>query len=169
MAKKILAFVDANYEDLELLYPVIRLKEAGFDVVIAGDESDKVYHGKHGYPVKSDADFRKIDPDEFDGVIVPGGGAPDRLRRHSEVSDILKNLDKRGKTIATICHAGHVLVTADLLKGRTVTSFYSIRPEMEFAGSKWVDKSVVVDRNFVSSRTPDDLPDFMSEVIKNIG
>ncbi len=168
MSKKILAFVDENYEDLELLYPVIRLREAGYEVVIAGDEAGRTYNGKHGYPVKSDADFKKINPDEFNGLIVPGGGAPDRLRRHREVSAILKNLDKRGMTIATICHAGHVLVTADLLKGRKVTSFYSIRPEMEFAGAEWSDSSVVVDRNFVSSRTPDDLPDFMREVIKNI-
>ena len=147
---------------------MIRLREAGYEVVVAGDEAGRTYKGKHGYPVKSDADFKKINPDEFNGVIVPGGGAPDRLRRHSEVSAILKNLDKRGMTIATICHAGHVLVTADLLKGRKVTSFYSIRPEMEFAGAEWSDASVVVDRNFVSSRTPDDLPDFMREVIKNI-
>lgn len=160
MTKKILAFVDANYEDLELLYPVIRLREAGYQVVIAGDEAGKIYTGKHGYPVKSDADFRIINPDDFEGVIVPGGGAPDRLRRHPEVTEILKNLDKRGKTIATICHAAHVLVTADLLKGRKITSFFAIRPEMEFAGGIWSDESVVVDRNFVSSRTPDDLPDF---------
>ena len=168
MAKKILALVDEKYEDLELLYPVIRLREAGYEVVVAGDEKGRTYHGKHGYPVKSDADFRKIDSLEFEGVIVPGGGAPDRLRRHPQVSEILKNLDSRGKTIATICHAGHVLITADLLKGRRITSFYSIKPEMEFAGGIWSDESVVVDRNFVSSRTPDDLPDFMREVIKNI-
>ncbi len=168
MDKKVLALVDEKYEDLELLYPVIRLREAGYEVVIAGDEEGKVYYGKHGYPVKSDTDFRKISPDSFEGVIVPGGGAPDRLRRHEAVSEILKNLDRRGKTIATICHAGHVLVTADLLRGRKITSFYSIRPEMEFAGGIWTDDSVVVDRNFVSSRTPDDLPDFMREVIKNI-
>ena len=169
MGKKILAFVDENYEDLELLYPVLRLREAGYEVVVAGDEAGKLFHGKHGYPVKSDADFRKINPDDFDGVVVPGGGAPDRLRRHKEVSEILRNLDARGRTIATICHAGHVLVTADLLKGRKITSFYSIRPEMEFAGGIWSDESVVVDRNFVSSRTPADLPDFMREVVRNIG
>ena len=169
MGKKILALVGEHYEDLELLYPVIRLKEEGYEVVIAGDEAGKLYHGKNGYPVKSDADFRKINPDDFEGVIVPGGDAPDRLRRHKEVTEILRNLDARGKTIATICHGGHVLVTADLLKGRKITSFFAIRPEMEFAGGIWSDASVVVDRNFVSSRTPDDLPDFMREVIKNIG
>ena len=169
MGKKILALVDENYEDLELLYPVIRLREEGYEVVIAGDEAGKLYTGKHGYPVTSDADFRKINPDDFEGIIVPGGGAPDRLRRHEEITRILRNLDARGKTIATICHAGHVLVTADLLKGRKITSFFAIRPEMEFAGGIWSDESVVVDGNFVSSRTPADLPDFMREVIKNIG
>ncbi len=169
MGKKILAFVDEHFEDLELMYPVIRLREAGYEVVIAGDEKGKVYNGKHGYPVKSDADFRTINPDDFEGVIVPGGSAPDRLRRHKEVADILINLDKREKTIATICHAGTVLITAGLLKGRKITSFFAIRPEMELAGAEWTDRSVVVDRNFVSSRTPADLPDFMREVVRNLG
>ncbi len=166
MSKKIIALVEEGYEDLELLYPVIRLREEGYQVDIAGTEEGKTYTGKHGYPVKSDVSFKKISPENYDALVVPGGWAPDKLRRYKEVTDIILSMNKRNKPVATICHAGWVLVTADALKGRTVTSVPVIRPELEFAGAKWVDKSVVVDGNYVSSRTPADLPDYMKELIK---
>lgn len=166
MGKKVIALVEENYEDLELLYPVIRLREEGYEVIIAGPEAGKTYNGKHGYPVKSDISLKDVKPDDYSALVVPGGWAPDRLRRYREVKQLIDSMNRRNKPVATICHAGWVLVTADALKGRKVTSVPVIRPEMEFAGAEWVDKSVVVDKNYVSSRTPADLPDYMKALIK---
>lgn len=166
MSKKILALIEEGYEDLELLYPVIRLREEGYQVDIAGPEEGKTYSGKHGYPYKADVSFKKISAEDYEGLVVPGGWAPDKLRRYKEVTDIILSMNRRNKPVATICHAGWVLVTANALAGRKVTSVNVIRPEMEFAGAKWLDISVVVDGNYVSSRTPADLPDYMKALIK---
>ncbi|OYD07357.1 type 1 glutamine amidotransferase domain-containing protein [Paludifilum halophilum] len=155
--KKIVCFVEAEFEDLELWYPVIRLREEGAEVHLAGPEADKEYRGKYGVPAKTDKSFADLSADEYDGVLVPGGWAPDKIRRYPEVLDLLRQADRAGKPIGQICHAGWVLISADILKGRRVTSTPGIKDDMTNAGATWVDEAVVVDGNLISSRRPPDL------------
>lgn len=163
--QKILLLVDDLYEDLELWYPKIRLEEAGFQVVVAGPEAKKVYQGKHGYPCTSDIKFQDIDTKEVAGVVIPGGYAPDRIRRHEEALEAVSACDKGKKLVAFICHGGWVACSAKILKGRKVTSFSAIRVDMENAGAHWADAEVVVDHNMISSRKPADLPAFMKAIL----
>jgi protease I len=163
--KKILVLVDELYEDLELWYPKIRLEEAGFHVIVAGPAAKTLYKGKHGYPCPSDIAFKEIHVPEYQGVIIPGGYAPDRMRRHQEVLDAVHAFDKAEKLVAFICHAGWVPSSAKILKGRKITSFFAIRDDMEHAGAHWVDAAVVVDHNLISSRKPADLPLFLKAIL----
>lgn len=162
--KKVLILADEMYEDMELWYPKIRLTEAGAMVKVAGPEK-KTYHGKHGYPVDADGKITTYKPKDFDCVIVPGGYAPDRLRRSKPVLDFVKKMFDDGKVVASICHAAWVPISAGVVKGKTMTCFSAIKDDLVNAGAKFVDKAVVVDGNMVSSRTPDDLPDFCKAVI----
>ncbi|MBA4493597.1 type 1 glutamine amidotransferase domain-containing protein [Paenactinomyces guangxiensis] len=155
--KKVLCFVEAEFEDLELWYPVLRLHEEGAEVHLAGPETGE-YKGKYGVPVKTDLDFRQIKPEEYDGILIPGGWAPDKLRRCQEVLEAVRHAHTSGKVIGQICHAGWVLISAKILHGKRVTSTPGIRDDMENAGAIWVDEPVVVDGNLVSSRRPPDLP-----------
>ncbi|MBS0625230.1 MAG: type 1 glutamine amidotransferase [Verrucomicrobia bacterium] len=164
--KKILLFVDDIYEDLELWYPKIRLEEAGFKISVAGPEANKVYSGKHGYPCKADLSFDSVHTTSFDGLVIPGGYAPDKIRRHAKALQIVKEMDQEKKLIAFICHAGWVPISAKILRGRHVTAFSAIRDDLENAGAKYSDQPVVVDGNLVTSRTPADLPDFCRAILK---
>ncbi|MFO8234560.1 MAG: type 1 glutamine amidotransferase domain-containing protein [Bacteroidales bacterium] len=171
-AKKltIVNLVHRDFEDLELWYPVLRLREEEITVVIAGEKAGKTYKGKHGVPVEADIGFQALDTDNVDGLLIPGGWAPDKLRRDNDVLNFIRNLDKQEKPIGEICHAGWVLVSADILQGRKVTSTPAIKDDMRNAGAKWVDEPVVIDKNLVSSRRPPDLPVYMKtyiEVLKN--
>lgn len=163
--KKVLILVDELYEDLELHYPKIRLTDDGISVVIAGLEN-KIYHGKKGLSVEPDISYDKINPDDYDGVIIPGGFAPDFLRRYDWVLNLLKNYDQKNKMIAFICHAGWVPISANILRGRKATSFVAIKDDMVNAGVLWEDSAVVVDRNLISSRKPIDLEVFCKEILK---
>lgn len=163
--KKVIVFVEELYEDLELWYPKIRLEEAGYKTVIAGPEAGKVYKGKHGYPCKADMSFNETLKIAHAGVVIPGGYAPDKLRRYPEVLQIVKKAFDEGKVVAFICHAGWVPISAKILKGKKVTSVAAIKDDMENAGAIWSDQAVVVDGPLVSSRKPDDLPMFMKEVL----
>lgn len=164
--KKILIYVHDIYEDLELQYPRLRMLEAGAKVIVAGPETNKTYQGKHGYPCKADESFKNICEDEFDALIIPGGYAPDKLRRDPRVLEITKKLHEQGKLIAFICHAGWVPISAKILKGVKCTSHSSIKDDIINAGANWVDEAVVVDRHFISSRSPDDLPQFCTAILK---
>jgi len=155
--KKVVCFVDREFEDLELWYPVIRLREEGAKVDLAGDEAGKVYNGKYGVPATSDKAYAELDPRDYDGVLVPGGWAPDKIRRFPEVHSFIQEMDRAGKPIGQICHAGWVLISAGILQNRTVTSTPGIKDDMTNAGATWVDEPVVVDGNLVSSRRPPDL------------
>ena len=159
-------FVDDLYEDLELWYPKLRMIEEGADVVVAGAERGKIYLGKHGYPCKSDAALNDVSADDFDALIIPGGFSPDRLRRLPKVLELTKAIHEAKKPVAHICHAGWIPISAGIVKGFRCTSTPGIKDDLINAGADWVDEPLVVDRNMVSSRRPDDLPDFCRGIIE---
>ena len=167
--RSILLFVHDIYEDLELWYPKLRLEEAGFKTTVAGPEAGVTYSGKHGYPCKAEAAFDSIDAHRFAGLVIPGGFAPDKLRRIPKVLDVVREMHEAKKLIAFICHAGWVPISAKILKGRHVTGFSAIKDDLENAGAIFTDKSVVVDGHLITSRTPADLPFFCKEMLAFLG
>lgn len=162
--KKVAVLAENTYEDLELWYPVYRLKEEGVKVTIVG-AGEAEYKSKHGYPVKVDAQIDDVKASQFDGVIVPGGYAPDKLRQNEKVISFVKDLNNSKKLVAAICHAGWVLASADIIKGKHVTGFVSIKDDLIHAGADYEDKEVVKDGNIITSRKPDDLPAFCKEIL----
>jgi protease I len=163
--KRVLFFAGPLYEDLELWYPKIRLEEEGATTVVAGI-GEKTYQGKRGYPVTVDTQIDEITSSGFDGLVIPGGFAPDQLRRFKRVLEITREIYQSGKPLAFICHAGWVPISAKILKGKRATSVRAIKDDMENAGVIWEDSAVVVDANLISSRTPADLPQFCRALIQ---
>jgi protease I len=163
--KKIVILVETFYNEFEFWYPYYRLKEAGAQVLVVGSGSAATYTSKVGLPVKVDAAADTIAAADYDGVVIPGGYAPDHMRRYPAMVNLVREFDRAGKLVAAICHAGWMLVSADILRGRKVTSFFSIKDDLVNAGGQWVDQEVVVDGSLVTSRTPDDLPAFMRAAI----
>lgn len=153
------------YEDLELHYPRLRLTEAGFEVKVAGPEANTKYVSKHGYPVQSSIAFNDVNPEAVQILVIPGGYAPDRLRRSPECIDLVRNAWDAGALCGVICHAGWVAISAGIVKGKRATSFYAIRDDMTNAGAEWVDEACVVDGRLITSRIPDDLPAFMQAIL----
>ena len=165
--KRIAILVDNFYQEMEIWYPLFRFKEAGAEVVTVGQRAGETYTSKLGYPCKADKSFDEVSATDFDGVVVPGGYAPDHIRRHAMANQLVKELDRQGKLVAAICHGGWVLCSAgSLLKGRRATSFFAIKDDMVNAGAQWEDAEVVVDRNLVTSRKPEDLPAFCRAAIE---
>lgn len=164
--RRVLLLVDDIYEDMELMYPLYRLREAGAETVVAGPEADKVYHGKHGYPCRSDAAISNVEAKDFHGLICPGGFMPDKLRRLEKVKSLIRDFANEGKLVAAICHGGWMPISAGVYRGVRVTGSPGIQDDLVNAGALWEDAPVVVDRAFVSSRKPDDLPQFMQAVIE---
>lgn len=162
--KHIAILAEDDYQELELHYPRLRLIEAGARVSVVGGGKD-VYHSGKGYAVKPDADASAVNADDFDAVVIPGGMAPDKMRRNVAMVALVRQLSAAGKPVAWICHAGWVPISADIIKGRRVTSFPSIRDDMLNAGADWVDEEVVVDGHLISSRIPDDLPAFCKALL----
>lgn len=158
--RRIAILVGDDYEDLELWYPRLRLQEAGLEVVTAGIVAGARYRGKHGYPCASDAAAAGLDPGDFDGIVLPGGWMPDKLRRDPGVLALVRGIAEAGKLTAAICHGGWIAISAGVYSGVHVTGSPGIRDDLVNAGAVWQDAPVVLDRNFVSSRKPDDLPDF---------
>ncbi|CAM3651781.1 type 1 glutamine amidotransferase domain-containing protein [Marinicrinis lubricantis] len=167
--KRILAFVDDEFEDLEMWYPVLRLREAGAVVDVVGPEKNTKYIGKYGVPIQSDFSFEEVSAEDYDALYVPGGWAPDKLRRVEKVLRMTRSFHESNKPIGHICHAGWVLASAKICQGYTMTSTPGIKDDLENAGAVWVDEEVVVDRHIVSGRRPPDLPAFMREFIRLIG
>ncbi len=163
--KRFVILVDTQFNDHEFWYPYFRLKEAGAEVTVVAARAGQTFTGKYGTPVKADSAPAEINVAEFAGVIIPGGYAPDHMRRDQNMVSLVRAFDQQGKVVAAICHAGWMLVSAGVLKGRTVTSFFAIKDDLVNAGAKWRDHEVVVDRNMITSRTPDDLPAFMRTII----
>ncbi len=168
MSPRIACLVGPEYEDLEVWYPKLRLEEAGFDVPLVGI-GDAQYLGKHGYPAPVDLHIDQLDADSLDGIIAPGGWAPDKLRRHAAVLEAVRRVHARGAMVATICHGPWILISAGIVRGRTLTSTVGIRDDIVNAGATWLDQPTVTDGNIVSARVPKDLPLFgvaMLEVLR---
>ena len=162
---KVALLIEDMYQEVEALVPYYRLQEAGFQVDVIGPEA-KVYKSKLGYPLKATVAAADAKADDYVAVIIPGGYAPDRMRRHADMVRFVREMDAQGKVIAAICHAGWVLVEADILRGRRATSFFSIRRDMENAGARWVDEAPVVDGNLITARSPNDLPAFLRAIVE---
>ena len=161
----VLMFVDDLYEDLELWYPRLRLIEAGAQVTVAGPQQGQVYAGKHGYPCRSDATIAEMEEHNFHGLVVPGGFMPDKLRRDPKVLELVRQFSGAGKLVAAICHGGWIPISAGVYRGVRVTGSPGIKDDLVNAGAIWEDAPVVVDRHFISSRRPDDLPDFCEAIL----
>ncbi|NGX14999.1 type 1 glutamine amidotransferase domain-containing protein [Wenzhouxiangella sp. XN24] len=162
--KHVAILAEDDYQELELHYPRLRLIEAGARVSVLGAGKD-VYHSKKGYAAECDADVGEVDAADFDAVVIPGGYAPDKMRAHDSMVRFVRALHDANKPVAWICHAGWMAVSADIIRGRKVTSTSSIRDDMSNAGGEWVDESVVVDGNLISSRVPGDLPEFCKALL----
>ncbi|MGQ0570095.1 MAG: type 1 glutamine amidotransferase domain-containing protein [Armatimonadota bacterium] len=162
---RVAVLAEEIYEDLELWYPVLRLREAGAEVKIIGPKAGEVYKSKHGYPARADLSMDDVNAADFDALVIPGGYAPDRMRRHAAMLNLVRAMHEAKKPIAFICHAGWVPISAGIVRGRTLTSVSAIKDDLVNAGAKWVDQEVVVDGNLISSRTPPDLPAFCRELV----
>jgi protease I len=163
--KRIAILAEDNYEDPELWYPFYRMREAGAEVLVVGMAGVEAYHSKHGYPVTVDVAAGDVKSADFDAIIVPGGYAPDRMRRHQPMLDLVRGIHERGGVVAMICHAGWVPISAGIVRGKQVTSVSAIKDDLSNAGAQWVDQEVVRDGNLISSRFPDDLPAFCRAII----
>jgi protease I len=167
--KRVAILAENNYQELELWYPLLRLREAGAEVKVIGTGSAETYTSKHGYPVKVDAAADEVEAADFDAIIVPGGYAPDLLRRYEAVLNLVREAHQQGKVVAAICHAGWVLISAGILKGRQVTCVSAIKDDVINAGATYLDQEVVQDGNIITSRVPTDLPAFCRTIIAALG
>lgn len=165
--KKVMILIADLFDEQELIYPYHRLRE-DFEVHMVGGEKDTVYESKAGMKFKSSHKVAEVNVDDYEAVVIPGGFSPDHMRRVEGMVDMVTEFDKQNKPIAAICHAGWMLASAIDLKGKKVTSFYSIKDDMINAGAQWVDEEVVVDGNIITSRNPNDLPAFMKTVLEKI-
>jgi protease I len=165
--KKIAILVDNLYQEMEVWYPLFRLQEAGASIVTVGAKAGETYTSKLGYPVACQLSYDSARVADFDGVVIPGGYAPDHIRRHPKANQFVHDMDAAGKLVASICHGPWVLCSAGgMLKGRKATSFFAIKDDVINAGAQWIDAEVVVDRNLVTSRKPEDLPAFCKACIE---
>lgn len=158
--------LEDQYEDLEFWYPRLRLEEENIDVLVIAPEKGKTYISKHGYPAKSEANAADVQSADLDGLVIPGGYAPDHMRRHESMVHLVKAAVESKKIVGAICHGGWMLASAEVLDGRTVTSYEAIRDDLRHAGANWVNGEVIVDGNLVTSRKPRDLPEFMRAFIE---
>jgi protease I len=161
---RILIFVDDGYEDLEFWYPKIRLEEEGAVVDVAAARKG-LYHGKYGYPARAALAYKDVDAAAYDALVIPGGQAPDRIRRHKSALAIVTEIMRAGKPVAAICHGPQVLISADALRGKRATCFESIKVDVINAGAEYVDAEAVADGGVITSRTPADLPAFCRAII----
>ena len=164
--KKVILLVEDLYQELEVWYPLLRMREEGAEVTTAGTEAGVTYRSKTGYPVTSDTATGEINVGDYDGIIIPGGYAPDIMRRHSATVKLIREGFEQGKVVAAICHAGWMLTSADIVRGKRVTGFFAIRDDLVHAGAEYEDAEVVVDGRLITSRKPDDLPAFCREIIR---
>lgn len=164
--RRILIFVGDDYEDLELWYPKLRLEEAGASTLLAGEAARHRYVGKNGYPCVSEAAVDEVRADDFDGVVIPGGWMPDKLRRNEKILALVRRFNESGKLIASICHGPWINISAGVVRGVTITSTPGIKDDLVNAGATWEDRPVVLDRHHISSRRPPDLPMFGAAIVE---
>jgi protease I len=164
--RKIAVLVADLYQDMEVWYPLLRFREDGAETMAVGDGAGKTYGSKKGYPVIADVSIADVRATDFDAVIIPGGWAPDSLRQDERVLRFVREMDGGGKIVAAICHAGWVLCSAGILRGRKATCFKAICDDLKNAGAEYVDDEVVVDGNLITSRLPGDLPAFCREIAR---
>ncbi|ACB85308.1 type 1 glutamine amidotransferase domain-containing protein [Natranaerobius thermophilus] len=162
--KKAIVLCANMYEERELWYPYYRLQEAGLEVELVGAE-EGTYTGKAGLPCKVDKQISQINAEEVDAVIIPGGFAPDSLRRNQQILNVIKKVNNNGGLIAAICHGPWLLVSADIISGKHITCFWAIIDDVKNAGAHYEDREVIRDGNIVTSRIPHDLPEFMKECL----
>lgn len=162
--KTIALFIEDQYQDLEVWYPYLRLKEAGHTVwLIAKDQ--KTYIGKYGYPAQPDKLIADVTADAIDAVIIPGGFAPDHMRKYPDIIEFVKTANQQGKVVASICHGAWILASANVLRGKRATCYYAIADDIKNAGAEYSDAEVVQDGNIITSRNPNDLPAFCKAII----
>jgi protease I len=164
--KRIAILIEDMYNEFEFWYPYYRMKEAGAKVTVIGSGVIvKEYHSKIGMPATAGVTAESISASDFDAVIIPGGYAPDRMRRNPAMVKLVRDSFTQGKIVAAICHAGWVLISAGILKGKKATCVPSIKDDMVNAGAIYLDQEVVREGNLITSRSPDDLPSFCREII----
>ena len=164
--KKAAILTEDNYNEFEFWIPYYRLKEEGVEVTVVGSGSASTYHSKYGIPVQVDKAASQVSADDFDAVVIPGGYAPDKMRIHAEMVGLVRDAFNDGKLVAAICHAGWMLASADILKGKKATSYIGIKDDMIHAGALWEDSELVRDGNLITSRKPDDLPAFCRAIVQ---
>jgi protease I len=166
--KRIAVLVEQQYQEMEVWYPVYRLREAGCKVTLVGPKAGETYPSKLGYPAKSDRAASDVTANDFDAVVIPGGFAPDFIRRSEAMIRLVSDMAEQGKTVAAICHGPWVLCSTQALKGKKATCFFAIKDDVVNAGAKYVDQEVVRDGNIITSRKPDDLPAFVVTMMQAI-
>ncbi len=164
--KKAAILIEENYNEFELWVPYYRLLEEGVEVSLVGSGTSPVYHGKYGIPALTDKKASEVKADDFDAVVIPGGYAPDKMRICPEMVSLVKGAFEKGKVVASICHAGWMLVSAGILKGKRATSYVAIKDDMINAGVEWEDSELVRDGNLITSRKPEDLPAFCRAIVE---
>ena len=167
--KRVAILAEDLYQDLELWYPLLRLREAGAQVTVVGSGRAREHTGKFGYPVVVDKSAQEVNAGQFDAVIIPGGYAPDHMRRYPAMVAVVREAAQQGKVVAAICHGGWMLASAEVIQGKTVTSFFAIKDDLVHAGARFVDVEVAVDGNIITSRKPEDLPAFCRAIIAALG
>jgi protease I len=167
--KRVAVLAENMYQELEVWYPLLRLREAGAETFVVGSGSATTYTSKLGYPVQVDVVADQVDAAELDAVIIPGGYAPDMMRRYPAMVKLVRDASEQGKIVAAICHAGWMLASADVVRGKRATCFYAIKDDLVNAGAIYEDAEVIRDGNLITSRTPSDLPAFCRTIIQALG
>ena len=168
--KCIAILVEQDFEDSELIEPLKAMKEAGAKVLVVGSGTQTSYRGKRGrVTIKADVTADKVSAEDFDAIIVPGGYAPDKMRLHPPMIELVRKTHESGKVVAAICHGPQLLISADIVRGRRITSWPSVAIDLKNAGANWVDEPVVQDGNIITSRKPADLPQFNKAIIEALG
>jgi protease I len=163
---QIAVLAENQYQELELWYPVMRLREEGANVMVVAPAADQIYSSKLGYPVTPDLGIADVRVSDFDAVVIPGGFAPEGMRKHKPMVDFVRDMNDKGNLVAAICHAGWMLASAGIARGRRLTCVPNIKDDVINAGANYVDEPVVTDGNLITSRLPGDLPDFCREIVR---
>lgn len=163
--KRIAVLVEQQYQEMEVWYPVYRLRDEGCTVVLVAPEAGKIYPSKLGYPARADVAAKVVSASQFDAIVIPGGFCPDYIRRNEDMMKLVREAHEQKKPLAAICHGPWVLCSTTALKGRKATCFHSIKDDVVNAGATYVNEAVVVDGHVITSRTPDDLPAFVRAIL----